>query len=88
MGIRSSSAPFDDYGFELVKKDLERLSLKQYQILYDPNAAYSQGTNGGGVFDVPGHLVPNGFVIEEKDVCIDGIPFKQDFIVGPARPVT
>ena len=86
MSIRSSSAPFDEYGFELVKKDLERLSLKQYQILYDPTAAYSQGTNGGGPNDVPGYLIPLDFFIEEKDVCIDGIPYKQCFIVGPATP--
>lgn len=87
MGIRSSSAPFDQYGFDLVKKDLERLSLKQYQILYNPTAAYSQGTNGGGAFDVPGHLVPDGMFLETLDVCVDGVPYRRDFIVGPLIPV-
>ena len=75
MGIRSSSAPFDEYGFELVKKDLERLSLKQYQIIYQPQAIPAD------------NLVPSDFTRQTLTVCVDGVEYNQDFLAGPLVPI-
>ena len=73
--IRSSGYEFDELGWEMLKKDVERLSLKAYQIIYQ-GSAFPQG-----------NAVPSDFTRQTLQVCIDGDLFNQDFLAGPAIPI-
>jgi len=73
--IRSSGYGFNEVGFDLLKKDVERLSLKTYQIIYE-GSAFPEG-----------RAVPSDFGRVTLSVCYNGVQYNQDFLAGPLVPI-